>query len=146
MTTNYWNNPEKNKASIVDGWIDTGDTVRHDSEGYYYICGRKDDMLKVGGIWVSPFEVESVVIAHPEVLEVAIVGRADDLGLIKPEAWIVLKNPQKASEKLAEDIKMYCKKNMAPYKYPRWLHFVENLPKTSTGKIQRFKLRNTGAV
>lgn len=141
LTRAYWNNPEKNAASIVNGWLDTGDTYRRDSDGYYYYCGRNDDMLKVGGIWVSPFEIEGALMAHSDILEAAVVGRADETHLIKPEAWIVLKNPNKASEKLAEDIRNHCKNTLAPYKYPRWIHFVEVLPKTATGKIQRFKLR-----
>ena len=99
-------------------------------------------MLKVGGIWVSPFEIESALISHPDIFEAAIVGRADGDLLVKPEAWVVLKNPNKASDKLADDIRQYCRTTLAPYKYPRWIHFVEVLPKTATGKIQRFKLRS----
>jgi acyl-coenzyme A synthetase/AMP-(fatty) acid ligase len=141
VTERYWNNPEKTATSIVDGWLDTGDTYRRDAGGYYYYCGRNDDMLKVGGIWVSPFEVEGALMAHPDILEAAVVGRADESQLIKPEAWIVLKNANRAGDKLAEDIRNHCKTVLAPYKYPRWIHFVETLPKTATGKIQRFKLR-----
>jgi benzoate-CoA ligase family protein len=141
VTQRYWNNPEKTAASIVDGWLDTGDTYRRDADGYYYYCGRNDDMLKVGGIWVSPFEVEGALMGHPDILEAAVVGRTDDSQLVKPEAWIVLKNPNRASDKLAEDIRNHCRTVLAPYKYPRWIHFVEVLPKTATGKIQRFKLR-----
>ncbi len=143
VTRRYWNNPEKTAVSIQNGWLDTGDTYRRDEDGYYYFCGRNDDMLKVGGIWVAPFEIESTLISHPDVLEAAVVARADDAGLVKPEAWIVLKDPSKQSEALAEKIRDFCKKEMAPYKYPRWIHFVEYLPKTATGKIQRFRLRTT---
>lgn len=142
VTRRYWNNPAKTASSIVDGWLDTGDTYYRDSDGYYYYCGRNDDMLKVGGIWVSPFEIEAALISHPDVLEAAVTGRADDAGLIKPEAWIVLKIAAYAGELLAEDIRTLCKTALAPYKYPRWIHFVDELPKTATGKIQRFKLRN----
>ncbi len=142
VTKRYWNNPEKTAASIVDGWLDTGDTYRRDDDGFYFYCGRNDDMLKVGGIWVSPFEIESALISHPDIFEAAIVGRADGDLLVKPEAWVVLKNPNKASDKLADDIRQYCRTTLAPYKYPRWIHFVEVLPKTATGKIQRFKLRS----
>jgi acyl-coenzyme A synthetase/AMP-(fatty) acid ligase len=98
-------------------------------------------MLKVGGIWCSPFEIEAKLIEHPQVLEVAVVGHADGAGLIKPEAFIVLKNPADAGEALEADLLDFCKKGLAPYKYPRWFRFVPELPKTATGKIQRFKLR-----
>ncbi len=141
VTARYWNNPEKTATAIVDGWLDTGDTYQRDAEGYYYYRGRNDDMLKVGGIWVSPFEVEGALMAHPEIVEAAVVGRADESQLVKPEAWIVLKDPNRASEKLADAIREHCKSVLAPYKYPRWIHFVDVLPKTATGKIQRFKLR-----
>lgn len=143
VTRKYWNNPEKTAASIHDGWLDTGDTYRRDEDGYYHFCGRNDDMMKVGGIWVAPFEIESTLMSHPEVLEAAVVARADESGLFKPEAWIVLKDPNRKSEILADKIAEFCKAEMAPYKYPRWIHFVEYLPKTATGKIQRFRLRAT---
>ncbi|TAK46527.1 MAG: benzoate-CoA ligase family protein [Xanthobacteraceae bacterium] len=142
ITRKYWNNPEKTASSLVNGWLDTGDTYRREN-GVFYYCGRNDDMLKVGGIWVSPFEIEGALIEHPDILEAAVVGRADEANLVKPEAWVVLRNANRASEKLAEDIRAYCKSTLAPYKYPRWIHFVETLPKTATGKIQRFKLRHT---
>lgn len=145
LTRRYWNNPGKTAACIVDGWLDTGDTYRRDEEGYYYYAGRNDDMLKVGGIWVSPFEVEGALISHPEVFEAAVVGRADDAGLIKPEAWVVLRDPDLQDQALVDDIREFCKRNLAPYKYPRWINFVEELPKTATGKIQRFKLRSMTA-
>jgi benzoate-CoA ligase family protein len=137
----YWNNPAKTAETLVDGWLNTGDTYRKDKDGYYYYCGRNDDMLKVGGIWVSPFEIESALIGHPKVLEAAVVGRNDDNGLVKPEAWIVLRDARDESETTAQEIQAYCKSNLAPYKFPRWINFVQELPKTATGKIQRFKLR-----
>jgi benzoate-CoA ligase family protein len=137
----YWNNPEKSARTMVDGWLDTGDTYVQDDAGYYHYCGRNDDMLKVGGIWCSPFEIEAKLIEHPQVLEVAVVGNADGAGLIKPEAFIVLKNPADAGEALEAELLNFCKKGLAPYKYPRWFRFVPELPKTATGKIQRFKLR-----
>jgi benzoate-CoA ligase family protein len=140
----YWNKPELTAQAIVDGWFNTGDTYQQDEQGYYYYCGRNDDMLKVGGIWVSPFEIESALIAHPKVLEAAVVAHNDENGLVKPEAWILLRNPSDACEDLEQDIRAFCKANLAPYKYPRWIHFVEELPKTATGKIQRFKLRRGG--
>ena len=137
----YWNNPEKTTQCMVDGWFNTGDTYIQDLEGYFHYCGRNDDMLKVGGIWCSPFEIEAKLIEHPKVLEVAVVGRADEAGLNKPEAHIVLQNQADKSEALITELLLLCKSGLAPYKYPRWFQFVAELPKTATGKIQRFKLR-----
>ncbi len=138
----YWNNPEKTADTMVEGWLNTGDTYRADADGYFYYEGRTDDMLKVGGIWCSPFEIEAKLIEHPKVLEAAVVGREDDDHLVKPEAYVVLKNPADAGEALTKDLLGLCKKGLAPYKYPRWINFAEELPKTATGKIQRFKLRD----
>jgi benzoate-CoA ligase family protein len=137
----YWNNPARSSATMVDGWLDTGDTYRRDPNGYYYYCGRSDDMLKVGGIWCSPFEIESKLIEHPAVLEAAVVGRADRDELIKPEAFIVLRDGRDDGDRIAAQLLDLCKGGLAPYKYPRWIHFVDELPKTATGKIQRFRLR-----
>jgi benzoate-CoA ligase family protein len=138
----YWNNPDKTAQTMVDGWLDTGDTYFQDEEGYYFYCGRNDDMMKVGGIWCSPFEIEAKLIEHQAVLEVAVIARADQGGLIKPEAYIVLNKPDSQSEALVDELKQQCKEGLAPYKYPRQFHFVNELPKTATGKIQRFKLRS----
>jgi benzoate-CoA ligase family protein len=138
----YRNDSEKTTQTMVNGWFNTGDTYLQDDEGYFHYCGRNDDMLKVGGIWCSPFEIENKLIEHPKVLEVAVVGRADDAGLVKPEAHIVLQNPVEADQALAADLLAHCKQGLAPYKYPRWFQFVPELPKTATGKIQRFKLRS----
>ncbi len=137
----YWNNPDKTAETIVDGWLDTGDTYIQDEDGYYHYCGRNDDMLKVGGIWCSPFEIEAKLIEHPKVLEAAVVGRADADNLIKPEAFIVLNDAADAGEAMSDELLHHCKDGLAKYKYPRWFNFVEDLPKTATGKIQRFKLR-----
>lgn len=137
----YWNNPEKTAQTMQDEWVDTGDTYYQDENGYYHYCGRNDDMLKVGGIWCSPFEIEAKLIEHPEVLEAAVVGAPDDQNLIKPKAYVVLKNPDDQSEELETQLLQLCKKGLAPYKYPRWFIFQEELPKTATGKIQRFRLR-----
>ncbi len=137
----YWNNPEKTAATMIGGWLDTGDTYFRDAEGYYHFCGRNDDMLKVGGIWCSPFEIEARLIEHPKVLEAAVVGRADDANLVKPAAFVVLRDGVEADEQLSEELMQHCKSGLAKYKYPRWLSFVEDLPKTATGKVQRFKLR-----
>ena len=137
----YWNDPGKTAETMVDGWLNTGDTYYQDEEGYFVYCGRSDDMLKVGGIWCSPVEIEGRLIEHPKVLEAAIVGRADDDQLIKPEAFVVLNDPSDAGEGLAEELLDHCKEGLARYKYPRWVQFVEDLPKTATGKVQRYKLR-----
>jgi benzoate-CoA ligase family protein len=139
----YWNNPAKTAATMFgDDWLDTGDTYVRDEEGYFYYQGRSDDMMKVGGIWTSPFEIEAKLMEHPLVLEAAIVGRADDADLLKPAASVVLTDASAASDDLKDELRALCKKDLAPYKYPRWIEFVEDLPKTATGKIQRFKLRS----
>ncbi len=137
----YWRNPEKTAATMIEGWLDTGDTYILDEAGYYLYCGRNDDMMKVGGIWCSPFEIEARLIEHGKVLEAAVVGRAGDDGLIKPEAFIVLNHADEETGHLAEELRDHCKQGLARYKYPRWFNFVDSLPKTATGKIQRYKLR-----
>jgi benzoate-CoA ligase family protein len=137
----YWNNPEKTAKVLVDGWFDSGDIFRRDEDGYYIYCGRHDDMLKVSGRWVSPFEIESTLVEHPKVLEAAVVGQADENGLVKTQAWVVLKDSATASEATAEEIRVFCRSKLAPYKFPKWINFVHELPKTTTGKIQRYKLR-----
>jgi benzoate-CoA ligase family protein len=142
VTKFYWNKPEKNAASWQDGWFKSGDTAYRDEEGFYYFCGRGDDMLKVGGIWVAPFEVESALVKHPAVLEAAVVGAEDENGLIKPKAYCVLRGQAQAPDALAEDLKDFVKTQLAPYKYPRWIVFLDELPKTASGKIQRFRLRS----
>jgi len=139
----YWNNVERTAATMIDGWLDTGDTYRRDAAGHFYYCGRSDDMMKVGGIWCSPFEIESKLVEHPDVLEAAVVGRAGADELIKPEAFVVLKHDRKADEALTAELLELCKNGLAPYKYPRWINFVTELPKTATGKIQRFLLRQS---
>jgi benzoate-CoA ligase family protein len=137
----YWNKPEKTAETMVGGWLNTGDTYRQDEDGYFIYDGRSDDMLKVGGIWCSPVEIENCLIGHAAVLEVAIVGQADDNELIKPKAFVVLKEAGTGGPALTEELMVLCKKTLAPYKYPRWVEYVTELPKTATGKIQRFKLR-----
>jgi benzoate-CoA ligase len=139
--TCYWNKHERSKQTMLGDWIVTGDKYTQDLEGYFYYCGRSDDMLKVGGIWVSPFEVESTLIGHPAVLEAAVVGQEDTDKLVKPKAYVVLKGGHSPSPALEADLKGFVKDKIAPYKYPRWIEFVPELPKTATGKIQRFKLR-----
>ena len=137
----YWNQPEKTKQALFGAWIQTGDKYYQDADGYFWYCGRADDMLKVGGIWVSPVEVEATLIGHPAVLEAAVVGSEDEERLVKPRAYVVLKDGFTASPALDAEIKAFVKDKIAPYKYPRWIEFVAELPKTATGKIQRFKLR-----
>ena len=137
----YWNKHEKTKEALFGHWIQTGDKYWQDPDGYYWYAGRADDMLKVGGIWVSPVEVEAALVKHPAVLEAAVVGHEDQDRLVKPRAFVVLKEPETASLTLALELQAFVKARIAPYKYPRWVEFVAELPKTATGKIQRFKLR-----
>ena len=144
LIAEYWGEPERTAAAFDGEWLRTGDTYKVDEAGCYVCCGRSDDMLKVGGIWVSPVEIEARLIAHPAVLEAAVVGRADDDGLIKPEAWVVLAQGHSTGAGLIEALVAHCKAGLARYKYPRWVRCVDRLPKTATGKIQRYKLRDGG--
>jgi benzoate-CoA ligase family protein len=137
----YWNKHEKTKETLFGPWIQTGDKYWQDADGYFWYAGRADDMLKVGGIWVSPVEVETTLIKHDAVLEAAVVGAEDEERLVKPKAFVVLKDSAAARPALADELKSFVKDKIAPYKYPRWIEFVPELPKTATGKIQRFKLR-----
>ncbi len=150
----YWNQRERSLATFHGPWTSTGDRYRRDASGAYVYCGRNDDMLKVGGIWVAPFEVESALASHPLVLEAAVVGCADGDGLIKPKAFVVLQDPlgeprSEAEEaanaaraaEISAELKAFVKDQLAPYKYPRWIDLVRELPKTATGKVQRFRLR-----
>ena len=137
----YWNNREKSRATFLGAWTRSGDKYTQDQDGYFIYSGRNDDMLKVSGIWVSPFEVESAVASHAAVLEAAVVGKADENGLIKPKAYVVLRSDAPPTPDLATDLQQHVKSKLAPYKYPRWIEFIDELPKTATGKIQRFKLR-----
>jgi benzoate-CoA ligase len=137
----YWNNVEKSRNTFQGGWTRSGDRYSLTEDGYYVYAGRSDDMLKVGGIYVSPAEVESALTGHEAVLEAAVIGREDSDQLIKPAAYVVLKPGREASPALAEELQQYVKSHLAPFKYPRWVEFIGDLPKTATGKIQRFKLR-----
>ena len=127
-------------------WFNTGDQYYRDEEGYFWYVGRGDDMIKAGGIWVSPIEVENSLLEHPSVLETGVIGSGDEDGLIKPKAFIVLKEGYEASPELAKELSHFVKSKIAPYKFPRWIKFVPELPKTATGKIQRFKLRQLDEV
>lgn len=137
----YWNLREKSRNTFQGGWTRSGDKYSVDADGYYTYAGRSDDMLKVGGIYVSPIEVEATLITHPAVLEAAVIGRADEAMLVKPQAFVVLKAGFVGSDALAGELQQHVKAKLAPYKYPRWIEFIDELPKTATGKIQRFKLR-----
>ena len=138
----YWNQREKSRETFQGYWTRTGDKYTRDERGVYAHAGRSDDMLKVGGIYVSPVEVESAILKHESVLEVAVVGHADHDGLIKPKAFVVTRQEIIGDAVLADEIKAFVKQALASYKYPRWIEFMEDLPKTATGKIQRFKLRD----
>ena len=137
----YWNNRAKSRATFMGDWTRSGDKYTVDEAGYHTYSGRTDDMLKVGGIYVSPFEVEGALLSHPDVLEAAVIGQADADQLIKPKAYIVTKAGVTGDAALAEKLQQHVKSKLAPYKYPRWVEFASELPKTATGKIQRFKLR-----
>jgi benzoate-CoA ligase len=141
----YWNNREKTRATFQGPWTRSGDKYSQTEDGYYVYAGRSDDMLKVSGIYVSPVEVEAALIAHASVLEAAVIGREDDDKLIKPCAYVVLKPDVARSDGLMDELKQFVKAQLAPYKYPRWIVFTDELPKTATGKIQRFKLRAQAA-
>ena len=134
----YWGNRSKTRETFQGGWTKSGDKYVRNTDGSYTYGGRSDDMLKVSGIYVSPFEVEATLVQHPAVLEAAVVGKQDSDGLTKTKAYVVLKNGASATE---EELKAFVKDRLAPYKYPRFFEFVTELPKTATGKIQRFKLR-----
>ena len=137
----YWNKRDKSRATFEGEWTRTGDKYERGENGRFIYCGRTDDMFKVSGIWVSPFEVEQVLISHPAVLEAAVVSARDDEGLEKPKAFIVL-NEGQTSDGMGEALKALVQERIGKWKYPRWIEFVEDLPKTATGKIQRFKLRD----
>jgi benzoate-CoA ligase len=138
----YWGNRAKTRDTFQGGWTKSGDKYMRNADGSYTYGGRSDDMLKVSGIYVSPFEVEATLVQHPAVLEAAVIGTLDADGLTKTKAFVVLKSGEQASE---ADLKAFVKDRLAPYKYPRSIEFVADLPKTATGKIQRFKLREQEA-
>ena len=137
----YWNNRAKSRSTFIGEWTRSGDKYSQDADGYYVYGGRSDDMLKVSGIYVSPAEVEAALVSHDAVLEAAVVGAEDENRLVKPKAYIVLKAGRTGDEKLQAALQQHVKDRLAPYKYPRWIEFLPELPKTATGKIQRFKLR-----
>jgi 4-hydroxybenzoate-CoA ligase len=137
----YWNQRAKSRRTFAGEWTYTGDKYLRDPDGYYHYCGRTDDMFKVSGMWVSPFEVEAALASHEAVLEAAVIGKQDADGLVKPKAFIVLRNGYAASDGLIEMLKVHVKERAGLWKYPRWIDVRRDLPRTATGKIQRFKLR-----
>jgi len=140
----YWHQRAKTRRTFRGEWTHTGDTYIRDPDGYFRFCGRGDEMLKVSGVWVSPFEVEEALISHPAVLEAAVVGHLDPDRLTKPKAFVVLQEPAREQDAatLTELLQSHVKEQIGVWKYPRWIVFVDALPKTATGKIQRFKLRD----
>jgi len=138
----YWNNREKTRDTFQGEWAKTGDKYLRNEDGSYTCSGRSDDMLRVSGMYVSPFEVEATLVEHPAVLEAAVIGKEDEAGLIKSKAFVVLADGQQAGE---DELKAFVKDRLAPFKYPRFIEFIEELPKTATGKIQRFRLREREA-
>jgi benzoate-CoA ligase len=138
----YWGKREKTRETFLGPWTRSSDKFVETDDGHFVFCGRSDDMLKVGGIYVAPAEVEGAILTHPDVVEAAVVGRADSAGLIKPQAFVVARPGAAAGPDLAADIQRHVKSRLAPYKYPRWVDFLDELPKTATGKIKRYLLRS----
>jgi len=141
IAAGYWNKHDKNKESFEGAWMRTGDRYSRDEEGYFFYGGRSDDVLKVGGIWVSPLEVEQTLLEHESVAECAVIGFQDEMGLTKPKAFVTLRSGFQPGSELTTTLQDFVKGKLAPYKYPRWVEFVSELPKTATGKIQRYRLR-----
>jgi benzoate-CoA ligase len=139
----YWTNREKTLSTFQGKWVKSGDKYLLDADGYYHYAGRSDDMLKVSGQYVSPIEVESALMGHDAVLESAVVGKTDEQGLTKTIAYVVLRSGQSADANMESDLKAFVKTRLTPHKYPREIVFIKDLPKTATGKIQRFKLRES---
>ncbi|MBM4019773.1 MAG: benzoate-CoA ligase family protein, partial [Planctomycetes bacterium] len=145
IAAGYWNKHEHTKQTFLGEWIDTHDKFRVDADGYFWYAGRSDDMMKVSGMAVWPTDVEAVLQEHPAVLESGVAAADDEEGLTKPYAYVVLKDGRQPSPELARELQDFVKKTAAPYKYPRWVEFVDALPKTATGKIKRFELRRMAA-
>ncbi|MBT9281869.1 MAG: benzoate-CoA ligase family protein [Hydrogenibacillus schlegelii] len=141
IAAGYWNLHRETQAKFQGEWYLTGDKYYQDEDGYLWYCGRSDDMMKVGGIWVSPMEIEHALLKHPSVAEVAVVGKENEHRLVQPVAYVVLKSGITPSDELKTELQVFVRDMLAPYKYPRDVVFVSDLPKTATGKIQRFKLR-----
>jgi benzoate-CoA ligase family protein len=139
--SHYWNQHEKSKGTIEGHWIRTGDKYYQDADGYFWYAGRSDDMLKCSGAWVSPIEIESVLVEHPAVQEAAVIGREDHDQLLKPAAYVILRSGTPSTPNLARELQEFVISRLPIFKRPRWVEFVDDLPKTATGKLQRYKLR-----
>jgi 4-hydroxybenzoate-CoA ligase len=142
----YWNQRQKSRRTFAGEWTHTGDKYYRDQDGYYFYCGRTDDMFKVSGMWVSPFDVEVALISHDAVLEAAVIPKEDADGLIKPKAFVVFKNGHAHDAALLSELKEHVKARAGTWKYPRWIEPRESLPRTATGKVQRYKLREEEAA
>jgi benzoate-CoA ligase len=139
----YWNDHHRTLACLVGEWFITGDLFVQDEDGFYWYLGRADDLLKPSGLWVSPLEVEGVLLQHPAVREAAVVGALDEAGLEKPAAFVVLREGFSPGAHLEEELKAFVRQQLPSYKCPRWVHFTSELPRTITGKLQRYRLRET---
>lgn len=142
----YWHKREKSAETFLGEWLRTGDKYYREEDGYFYFAGRSDDLFKVSGIWVSPIEIEKTLLEHDAVAECAVIAKADENNLEKPRAFVVLKSGYQPGTVLVQELQAFVKQRLAPYKYPRWIEFVPELPRTTTGKLQRFKLRAGGDV
>ena len=142
ITTGFWSNINENRRKLHGEWMYTGDQYSRDEDGFYWYHGRSDDMMKVGGIWVSPIEIESVLINHDDILEVAVIGSESSKGLMKPKAYVVLKDGIVGDDDKRSELINYVRSNLAKHKFPREIIFLDSLPKTTSGKIQRFKLKS----
>jgi benzoate-CoA ligase len=136
----YWQAHHKTSETFKGEWVNTGDLFRRDQDGYYWFVGRGGDVLKVGGVFVAPLQIENCLLTHEAVKEAAVIGAEDDQGLIKPKAFIAVNEGFQGDETLASDLKNYIKQNLAPYKYPRWISFLPKLPKDNNGKIRKKEL------
>jgi benzoate-CoA ligase family protein len=146
IASGYWNKHAETKRTFMGEWINTRDKYRADADGYYWYAGRSDDLMKVSGMAVWPSDVEALLQAHPAVLESGVAAATDEEGLVKPYAYVVLKDGHPPSAELAKELQEFVRKGPAPYKYPRWVEFVDALPKTATGKIKRYQLRQMAAA
>ncbi|HSH70218.1 MAG TPA: AMP-binding protein, partial [Deferrisomatales bacterium] len=143
VASGYRNQHRLSQRTFLGEWVKTGDKFSRDEQGMFWFAGRADDMIKSGGIWVAPIEVEATLGAHPAVLECAVVGASGPDKLVKPKAYVVLRQGWSSSAELTRELQQFVKGRIAPYKYPRWIEYLPDLPKTATGKIQRYKLRGS---
>jgi acyl-coenzyme A synthetase/AMP-(fatty) acid ligase len=142
----YWNHPDKTRETMREGWIWTGDRFHEDEDGFYYFEGRADDLIKVSGQWVHPLEIERCLAEHPAVQECAVLGVEDTNRLMSVQAWVVLRHGQSAGADMTHELQTFVKQQLLPYKYPRAIEYMEALPKTGTGKIDRQALRASRKV